>query len=259
MDFPLTLSDDRVEALVEDAKQALRAEEYRRAERLFRRVGRYRPDDARWLNGTAVAREYSGDRDTARDLYRQAADLGHATAAWNLGRIAFADGDLRTARTALEQGVERQLVHAANLLGDVCVQMHDFAAAERAYVHAAKLGHDDALNNLGLLYFEMDEPARAIAPLTRALELGHVFAEHNLGSAHHRLGDLDAASSWYTRSYRRHGNLQSLENLGHVWGDAGRSEDGAALVRASDALYEGRALSPIEQRVVDEVEAAGLD
>lgn len=251
MPFTAARSDDRIEALLEQAEQALRADDHDRAHRLYRRVSRHRPEDGRWMNGMAFIREHAGDREAARALYARAADHGNATAHWNLGRLALADGDLSTARAELEQAVDRQVVHAGNLLGDLHLQTGDHAAAERAYVRAVELGDVDALNNLGLLCFETGEPERAVAPLSRALERGHVFAEHNLGSAHHRLGDLAAARTWYTRSYRHHGNLQSLENLGHVVADSGRTEAGSALVRASDKLHAGEHLTAEERAVMD--------
>ena len=254
--FSRSLTDEQVEERFAEARSRLQDGDHAAAERIYRELAKQRPQDPRWMNGLGFVREHAGDDAAALELYRRAAELGLPQAYYNTGRIAYLADEHERAVEALERAEQLGFRGAENLLGDAHLALGRHADAERAYVRAAKRGDDNAHANLGLLYLETDEPARAIGPFTRALELGHVHAEHNLGSAHHRLGELDEAARWYTRSWQRHGNLQSMENLGHVWRTLGRVEDGQLLVHASDMLAEGRPVSERGRDLIAELDRA---
>lgn len=140
---------------------------------------------------------------------------------------------------------------ALNLLGDVHLHAKRYPQAEQAYRRAAELGNVDGYNNLGLLYLQLEDYQQARQALLQALESDHVYAQHNLAVAYHRLGELEEAERWYLISFSKHGNLQSLENLGHVYGESGREVEGRALVDASDKLYENQPLNDYEQALID--------
>lgn len=245
------LSEDQAATLHEEAWTAFRQRDFDTALKHFKTFAKALPDDPRWMNGigaVSLARQEHAD---ARRHFQMAAERDYPGGHYNLGLMAYGEDDPVTAVEHLQRAARQDYPLASNVLGDIHLDAERYEEAEQAYRRAAELGHTDGYNNLGLLYLKLEAYEQAKQALLQALESDHVYAKHNLAVAYHRLGELEAAERWYHISFADHGNLQSLENLGHVYCDSGRQTEGEALVEASDKLYEDRPLNDYEQSLVD--------
>jgi len=219
------------------------------ARRHFQRAAEHDYPGSHYNLGSMAFQE--GDHDTARQYFQKATEYDCVRSHFYLGSMAYQDGDHDAAVEHLNKAVRHDHPEALNLLGDVHLHAERYPQAEQAYRRAAELGNVDGYNNLGLLYLQLEDYQQAKQALLQALESDHVYAQHNLAVAYHRLGELEAAERWYLISFSEHGNLQSLENLGHVYSDSGREVEGQALVAASDKLYEDQPLNDYEQALID--------
>jgi TPR repeat protein len=170
--------------------------------------------------------------DSAIATYRGAADLGDATAQFNLG-LLYAKG----------QGVQQDFVEAARWYakaanqGNADAQEHlgtlyyrgrgvpqDYAQAALEYRKAADQGNARAQSMLGELYYygrgvPQDNDQMA-AWIRKAAEQGYVAAENNLGdlyeNGHGVLQDYAQAATWYRKAADQ-GSASAQFGLGSLY------------------------------------------
>jgi tetratricopeptide (TPR) repeat protein len=213
------------------------------------------PSDApalvRVLNGIGVLGKYAGDFDGAAAAYRRAVQIEAgrehpdpdvlANLLHNVGGLEHARGEHRSAEHAARQGLEQRLVvHAA----DDPVVASDEAA-------------------LAAILVDLDRPAEALVLAEHAVavyrsadawssreqcEHDRVAALAVLATAHHRLGDAEAAAATYRETLAAkelllgatHPELvPTLNNLGVLLADLGDLDGAAtAYARAMDLLAD---------------------
>jgi TPR repeat protein len=134
--------------------------------------------------------------DLAINMYRRAAEYGHAEAQYVLGR-----------NYDYARGVAR-----------------DYAEARDWYEMAARQGHAAAQTDLGLLY-ELGQggkadPQEAVRWYRRSAEQGYARGQYNLATMYdYGIGigeDFEAASKWYKRAADQ-GNAAAQNNLGILY------------------------------------------
>lgn len=123
---------------------------------------------------------------------------------------------------AAEHDVTLRLVAAARAghgtamawLGDNADRKGDRQLAREWWTVAAESGIASAMYNLGTDYIETEELDQAVTWLSRAVDEGHPKALHNLGNAYYKLGDRDRARGSWMNSVEKHGNIESMSQLG---------------------------------------------
>jgi len=179
------------------------------------------------------------DRKTARELLRQAADLGYAPAKLALAMLLYRDPATRRDRAAEIGELARQAAESSEATPEMlvffgrCLQYGigvapDPRRAVRLLERAVELNSGAAMSALGrMLEFGMGvppDPRRAAELYRRAAELGDGAGMVRHGDRLLAAGELGAAYNWYTR--------------------AARAEYPPACAKAGDCLARGWGVAP---------------
>jgi tetratricopeptide (TPR) repeat protein len=213
----------RLRALVERAKQAHQAGQFREAEQLYRTALDVDSDSPEATHYLGLLYYRLGRLEQALPLLCEACRLDRANALYwfNAGvvsqRAGKAEDALRFYRQALE--LNPRYVDAAVNLGNVLKEQGRLEEAEQAYDQVLRTtpDHVETLNNLGVLYKERGEVERAVASYRRAIVLkpDHAEALNNLGLVYMDQGRLDEAMACYERALQAQpGYLTATYNLG---------------------------------------------
>lgn len=155
----------------------------------------------------AYACEAAGDAAGALAAYRQADELGDASAAILLGNLLRGSGDFDQAKAAFLRAEGRGHPEAAMSLGNLFDELGDVDAAKAAYLRSIELGSLYASLNLGLMLARLGEDAEALPHLERAAESGEVGGFWGVGKVHEKREEWQAAAD----SYRRGVDLNDAE------------------------------------------------
>lgn len=238
---------------------------------------RQRPNHVAALQLRGALLEDSSLHDEALSAYRKAA--AHApdsdAIAWNIARLAAAEGKSDVCRQAAKSLLERNRNSPEGWFANGLAAMLERRSADavRAFTEALRLRRDwaEAEWNLGLAFLESDEPARAqqslekayegvrnqvgVEPLARAvLESGFPVRAlellesasalermpdltYNLAVAFHESAQLETAERLYRRVIDTGVSFADAHiNLGHVLLANGRPEDAEIFWREAKEL-----------------------
>ena len=218
---------------------------------LFGRGGAPKPDRevAKNLNELGQSAQEKNDISTARDEYRRAivADPGYKIPWNNLGILALNEGNLVEADSLFRKAISIDSSYAVALhnLASVRQDRGDLAGAEKFY--RASLRADSTLlasyNNLGALLLQAQRSAEAADVLDKGLSFypDQPYLLKNRGVAAQKLGNDDAAITYWKRGIEKDSTIVELQRLSAEWYERhGR-------ITEARAHWEVVAGSPIEE------------
>ena len=181
-----------------------------------------------YSNGEGVDQDF----ETAADLYRQAAEQGHAGAQYKLARAYYngegVDQDVEKAvglyRQAAEQGHAKALFELAVVAHCNVDINEDYEKAADLYRQAAEQGHVEAQYELAGLYGSgvgVDQDRNlSLYWYHRAVELGHVDAQYELAETYRHCSvadrNLELAAKWYLKAAES-GHLLAARDLADLY------------------------------------------
>ncbi len=148
---------------------------------------------------TAVQLQQQGDLTEARTAYRRAEQLGHATAASNLGVLLEHDGNRAGAEAAYRRASDRHDPNGAFRLAVLLRRRGELTKARSAYERADELGHPTAASHLGALLERDGDLAGAETAYRRASARRDPNGAFRLAVLLQRRGDLNKARAAYER------------------------------------------------------------
>jgi peptidoglycan hydrolase-like protein with peptidoglycan-binding domain len=162
--------------------------------------GHGQSDEADRLFRRALALEEKGELSGAVAAYQRADQLGHRTAASNLGVLFEQHGDPATAEACYRRAAQRGDADGAFNLALLLGERGDHLGALEAYERADELGHGTAAANLGVLLGEHGDLVAAEACFRRADQRGDAHGAFNLAVLLGQRGDHGAALEAYGRA-----------------------------------------------------------
>lgn len=189
------LSDQEVEALLQQALRHLDANDLFQAEALAARVREQRPSDPNVLHVLGMIRRVQGQFAEAEDFYRRslAQRPDQAPVHHNLGNLLLSLGRNDEAAEAEREAIRLKpnFAEAFLNLGKAQSALGQFADAEKSFRRALWLrpGYPFALQSLGAVLNDLGKPKDAEIVLRQALAAGSsdprqvAALEHNLGVA----------------------------------------------------------------------------
>jgi peptidoglycan hydrolase-like protein with peptidoglycan-binding domain/Flp pilus assembly protein TadD len=158
------------------------------------------PDDADRLFRHALALEEEGELSGAVAAYQRADQLGHGTAASNLGVLLEQHGDAAAAEACYRRANQRGDADGSFNLALLLGERGDHMGGLEAYERADELGHPTAASNLGVLLGEHGDLAAAEACFRRADQRGDAHGAFNLAVLLGQQGDRAGALEAYQRA-----------------------------------------------------------
>ncbi|MFC8247885.1 tetratricopeptide repeat protein [Streptomyces chartreusis] len=169
--------------------------------------------------------------ESAKRLYREAADYGHSQALLKLASILEAE-DREAAEAVYREAAERSVL-ALHGLARLREEAGDLDAAEAHLQKAADQGDAEALFSLVKMRDEGGDPEAAETLALKAARQGHNMASDHLIKAREQAGDRDGAEDLARRA-NDHGNPRAIVRLARMREDAGDPSADALLQHAAD-------------------------
>jgi tetratricopeptide (TPR) repeat protein len=152
------------------------------ASRIFRRLARRGVSDAiDRLRTVGIAQMERKQLDDAVESFADAAEMGDADAAFNLGLLYAKHDEIELARSTWEFAIQLGSPEAGTNLGALLLQAGDVRGAEEQFELASRRGDLDASYNLGLLLIEQGRRDEAARVWKAAAAGGHQRAHEALG------------------------------------------------------------------------------
>jgi tetratricopeptide (TPR) repeat protein len=151
------------------------------ASRIFRRLARQGVSDAiDRLRTVGIAQIKHNQRDGAVESLADAAEMGDADSAFNLGLLYWRHDEMEAARSTWELAVQLGSPEAGTNLGALLLQAGDVRGAEEQFELASRRGDLDASYNLGLLFIDQGRRDEAARVWRAAAASGHQPAHEAL-------------------------------------------------------------------------------
>jgi TPR repeat protein len=184
--------------------------------------------------------------DIAEQLFRRAADLGHAGAMINLGVLLCERGEVGEAEELYRRAVD--LGHGRGMynLGVLMYERGEVEEAEELYRRTVDLGHAGGTYNLGVLRHRRGEVEEAEQLFRRAVDLGHAGAMYALGVLRHRRGEVEEAEHLYRRAVDL-GHARAMVELGLLLYQRGEVEEAEHLYRRAVDIRDADAISNLAE------------
>tara|TARA_A100001037_G_scaffold56528_1_gene48788 strand:- start:167 stop:1489 length:1323 start_codon:yes stop_codon:yes gene_type:complete len=239
-------------AALAEAKAAHEAGDFRKADRLYRRILRKDPNNAAALNLHGILASQSGDPRRAVQSLKRAVAIDGDTVDYqiNLGVVLESSGDIASAYDHYASALERK-PHNADLLGRVSEAAREADRYEDFAVLLEGLCTDDpdypqAQFLLGQALYFLQRPAEAVEPFRRAAALAPSFTQAyaNLASVLMDLGRPEEALAACADCLRINpGDSYALATQAIALMETGDGNRARALLDF-DALLEVHTLAP---------------
>lgn len=196
------------------------------------------------------------DSNEAAEWFRKAAQQGHASAQYELGRM-YAEGqgvpkDLVQAEKWFRKGAEQGNASAQYELGLLYYKGEgglekNEQEALKWYCKAVDQNHAGAKNNLGYLYqhtqSDLQDLKKAVELYTQAAQQGNASGQFNLGYVYYTGTGFDApdaekAEEWFKKSAEQ-GHARAQSSLGYLCLQSGRHQE--AMEWYTQAAEQGEA------------------
>jgi Flp pilus assembly protein TadD len=174
-----------VQRLNREGVDAIRKQQYEKAEALFDKAYLYDPADPFTLNNLGYISELQGELDRAQKFYALASEQG---------------GDAFIDRSNAKQLEGKPMSYALNSLKDVPLRVNRMNVAA-----------------IGLLSDNRDSEADLLLQQALALDPHNTFTLNNLGVAKEALGDYDEALKYYNAAAASHSAEPIVVTLNHTW------------------------------------------
>ncbi|MGW0356292.1 tetratricopeptide repeat protein [Nocardia nova] len=141
-----------------------------------------------------------GDSVQAENLWRCAAEQGHAGAMNNLGNLLYVRRRLHEAHEQYRKAAERGNPEAMGNLAGLLYKVRHDREAERWWRAAAAADSADAMFNLAVFLDKTQRFDEAMNWYRQAAEMGQRDAMHNLAIRLRNRGSSDEAAGWWKRA-----------------------------------------------------------
>jgi TPR repeat protein len=199
--------------------------------------------DAEAMNSLALILEHDNHKQRAMQLYRQAADVGHAEAQTNLGFMyehgvpeCHIDSNDDVAMAWYKQAAIQNNARAQNNYGFLLHRHGQSVEAVKWFKLSAAQGHAAAQNNLGICYETGANDAVRVS-LDIAAELyedaakqGHMEATTNLGYVLLRKKEYQRAIECFAKAVE-HGSPAAMFHMGQIY------EYGLGVDKSADRAF----------------------
>lgn len=238
---------DRINKLLKQASEELRAGRHKLALRAARTVLDAAPDNAPALFISGMAEQARGRTDAAIDFFERAAKADPAVPQirFNLGAALGQAGRTDEAEAALTEA-HRLAPDDVNILANLGRALYaneKWQAAAETLTRASKAapGHAGILEQLGAARQQAGDLDGAVAAYRRALRISdNPQTWYSLGTALSRRFDIEGALEAYKKAVAlRADHALAQRNLGHLLSKAGRFEEAVdPLRRAHRAIAQ---------------------